>query len=62
MSFGSSSKPKIVQQEKTEEITQVQEDSTKAAKREKRKQIIGSGQRSTVIAGLQNELKQRLGQ
>jgi len=62
MSFGGSSKPKLPQPEKVEEIQQVKEDETEAAKRERRKLITSGGRQSTIISGLREQLKQRLGQ
>lgn len=48
-----------------EEVETIKEDATDAAKREKRKQILSStsaGGRSTILSGIQTQLKKRLGE
>jgi hypothetical protein len=59
---GGSRKPKIQQAQKIENIEQVREDETASAQREKRKQVLTGGRQSTIISGIRQALKQRLGE
>ena len=53
--------PKLPAQEKIEDVAQVKEDASSAAKKEKKRRI-GTGRQGNVIAGIRNALKQRLGE
>lgn len=46
--------------EPVEEVSAIEEDATKAARREKKKFAKG-GRKSTILSGIQSALKRRLG-
>jgi len=47
--------------EPIEEVEVIKEDEVSAQKRERRKQILSGGRRSTILSGITTELGQRLG-
>ena len=54
--------PKLTQQEPIEKVEKVQQDEVQAGKQEKRKRALSGGRDNTLIAGIREALKQRLGQ
>ena len=54
------SPPKEVQ--RVEEIQRVEEDGNDVSRRAKRKHILSSGKQSTILTGIQAQLKKRLGE
>lgn len=58
---GKPSKPKIPVQPKIEEVQKVEEDASSQAEQERRRVAVMSGRQSTMLAGIANALKQKLG-
>ena len=52
---------KFPEQEKVEPVQNIEEDAD-TARRNRRKLLLSGGRRSTILAGIQNALKKRLGE
>ena len=60
--FSKPSSPKIPPQEKVEEIQKVEDDANEEQQRARKKIANTSGRQSTMLAGISNALKTRLGE
>jgi len=60
--FGGSDTPKVPKQEVAESVTTVVEDAAEEQQREKRRIRLTQGFSSTMMAGIVNALKRRLGE
>lgn len=59
---GKPSSPKLPEPKQIEEVQKVEDDASEEQKREKRRISMSEGKQSTLIAGIQNALKSRLGE
>ena len=59
--FSSPKTPKITPQEQVEEVQKVADDASAEQERAKKRILQSSGKQSTMIAGIANALKKRLG-
>ena len=60
--FSKPKKAKMPKQEKIEEVQKVEDDASDEQDREKKKQLLMGGRQSTMLAGITNALKKRLGE
>ena len=60
--FGGGGDPKLPAQQKVEEVNKVTDDATDAAQATRRRIALTGGRESTMLAGMQNILKTRLGE
>ena len=58
--FRSPKKPDIAPVEEVEEVARIEEDAEVAAKKKKKK-ILKGGRRGTILSGISQALKERLG-
>jgi hypothetical protein len=59
--FSKPKSPKIPKQEPIEDVAVI-EDEAQDVSRRRRKKLLAGGRQSTVLSGIQNALKQRLGE
>lgn len=60
--FSKPKSPKVAPQQKIEEVQKVEDDAASEQEREKKRLLQAQGKSSTLVAGIANALKTRLGE